>query len=583
MLDTILYVEDDIDTREEISFFLRNKAREIILANDGAEGLKLYEEHSPSVVISDINMPNMNGLDMAASIMAIDPQAHIVLLTAHNDANNLHKAITVGIKEYLVKPVQFQDLAKKIDFFDVLIEEKRRKKETYQLLKEYKYAVDNSAMFIKIDLFGQIIYANKAFCEALNFEKKSVESMALSEFGLSDIDFSHMIHSVKGSDIWSGKFELTNKEGLDVLVEGNFFAMRSLSGSVSSVMGILHDITEIEYLRKIFETKLDQTKDTLHEKQHYIAEHDRVLEHGIAMCRIDKDGQFLKISNAFSDLFEANELLSTKKSIQNLLKWSQNSFEEMIDAVRQKRIYKDSLQISLNKKIKFLNITCIGISSIFNELDEIVIIFEDASDLLEQHGKLYEMQIEFLYMLSEIIEKHSEEAGFHTKRVSEYSALLAKELGMEKDEVEQIRLASIMHDIGKIGIPYNILVKNNALTLRERFIMQDHSKIGYDILNHTKQPLLKTAAIIAHEHHERWDGNGYPRRLKGEDIHIYGRIVAIADVFDALSKQRVYKKAWAINDVYKYLEINSGIQFDPKLVDIFISLKPTIEDIRKNY
>lgn len=583
MLDKILYIEDDRDTREEISLFLQHKTKELIVASDGKEGLELFKKHCPSVVISDINMPNMNGLEMSKSIMEIDPFAHIVLLTAHNDANNLHQAITIGIKEYLIKPIKFDELSQKIDFFNKSIQEAQEKKEKYRLLNEYKYAVDNSTIFIKLNLYGYITYANKAFCEVMHYPKEEVEGRALSDFGILDFDLSRVLSGVKKDRFWSGKLEFITQEQLVIFVEGNFFAMCDTDGQIHGIMAILHDITELESLRNICETKLDQSEDILQEKRHYISEYEKVLEQGLAMCRVDSEGKFLKTSKAFHALFEVDKSSLEQKLVYNFFGISQKNFTYFVDSVKKHNTHKGSLEVVIDNKLMFVNITCIGISNIFGALDEIIIIFEDASTLLKQHEKMYEMQIDFLYMLLELIEQHSEDTSFHTKRVSEYSALLAREIGMKKDEVEHIRLAAIMHDIGKIGIPHEILLKNSALNSKERLIMQRHPKIGYDILSQAKQELLKTASIIAYEHHERWDGNGYPRHLKGKDIHIYGRIVAIADVFDALSKQRIYKKAWAINDVYKYLEVNKGVQFDPELIDVFISLKPMIENIRKNY
>lgn len=583
MIDKILYVEDDLDTREEISFFLKNRTKELLIASNGDEGLKLFEKYNPSLVITDINMPNMGGLEMARRIKNINETTHIILLTAYNDAKKLHQAITIGIKEYLVKPIDFKELLRKIDFFDEVLKEQKEKAEKYRLLEDYRYAVDKSTIFIKLDSSGALTYVNSAFCDILQYEQDKLQGHFLSDFGLPYAKQNHILKSIKNEGRWSGRFELTSKDCLTITVDCHFFALQNPHGSTTDVIGILHDITEVESLKALLETKLDETEDTLKEQNHYISEYDNVLEQGLAMCRLDNEGRILRTSIAFRKLFGFQDAIQNKKSIHTVLGWTQNNFSTILQTLKLKNIYKDTIKVSLLDTVNIINMTCIGMFGIDGEIKEVVLVFEDVTDFLEQHKKLDDMQIEFLYMLSEIIEKHSEEAGFHTKRVSEYSAMLAKAIGLDKDEVEQIRLAAIMHDIGKIGIPYNILVKRGALDSRERLIMQRHPKIGYDILSNAQQPLLQAAAIIAHEHHERWDGNGYPRGLKKEEIHIYGRIVSIADVFDALSKQRVYKKAWSIEDVYGYLEVNRGIQFDPDIIDTFLSLKPMVESIRNNY
>jgi len=154
--------------------------------------------------------------------------------------------------------------------------------------------------------------------------------------------------------------------------------------------------------------------------------------------------------------------------------------------------------------------------------------------------------------------------------VAEYSFILARLYGLSLEESLRLKNASPMHDIGKLGIPDAILNKPGKLTDEEFEIMKTHTKIGYEMLKHSKRPILKTAAIVAHEHHERWDGKGYPRGLRGEEIHIYGRITAVADVFDALGSDRVYKKAWPLEKIINLFKEERGRQFDPVLVDLFL-------------
>jgi response regulator RpfG family c-di-GMP phosphodiesterase len=140
-----------------------------------------------------------------------------------------------------------------------------------------------------------------------------------------------------------------------------------------------------------------------------------------------------------------------------------------------------------------------------------------------------------------------------------------------------------MHDIGKIGIPDAILLKPGKLDADEYEVMKTHSSIGYDILKYSSRPLLKAAAIIAREHHEKWDGSGYPNALNGSDIHIYGRITALADVFDALSCERVYKKAWPMEQIIDLVSQERGRHFDPDLVDMFMANLERFREIAAKY
>ena len=191
-----------------------------------------------------------------------------------------------------------------------------------------------------------------------------------------------------------------------------------------------------------------------------------------------------------------------------------------------------------------------------------------------------ETQREIVYRLGEAVETRSLETGYHVKRIAEYSHLFALAIGLDEEEAEILRLASPLHDIGKVGIPDAVLNKPGKFTPEEWEIMQTHAAVGYEMFKTSKQDILRAGAIIAHEHHEKWDGTGYPRGLKGEDIHIYGRIVAVADVFDALGSDRCYKKAWELDRILDLLKEQRGKHFDPKLVDIFFSRLPEFLAIR---
>lgn len=197
--------------------------------------------------------------------------------------------------------------------------------------------------------------------------------------------------------------------------------------------------------------------------------------------------------------------------------------------------------------------------------------------------EIEETQKEILYTLGEVTEARSEETGFHVKRVSKYCELLGEEYGLSRREIMLLTHATPIHDIGKIAIPDNILLKPGKLTPEEFNIMKTHTTIGYNLLKNSNREILEIAAIVAHEHHERYDGKGYPRGLKGEEIHIYARIAAIADVFDALGSPRVYKKAWVINDILKYFREEQEKHFDPKLVDILFANLDRFLKIKEKY
>ncbi len=198
-------------------------------------------------------------------------------------------------------------------------------------------------------------------------------------------------------------------------------------------------------------------------------------------------------------------------------------------------------------------------------------------------AEIEETQKEVVFTMGAIGESRSKETGNHVKRVAEYSKILALASGMDENEAELFKQASPMHDIGKIAIPDAILKKPGPFDAHERKIMNTHAELGYQMIKHSTRPLLKAAAIVAYEHHEKWDGSGYPRGLKGEEIHIYGRITALADVFDALGSDRVYKKAWPDEKIFKLIREESGKHFDPHLVDLFFENIDKILKVREEF
>jgi putative two-component system response regulator len=199
-------------------------------------------------------------------------------------------------------------------------------------------------------------------------------------------------------------------------------------------------------------------------------------------------------------------------------------------------------------------------------------------------SELEDSQKELIWLLTELMESTSDETGKHIRRVAEISSLLAKlHPTLNDDDAHTLYHASPMHDIGKMTVPHDILHKNGRYTAEEFEIMKQHTSNAYQLLAGSKRKLTKAAAIIAHEHHEKWDGSGYPRGLKATGIHIYGRIVALADVFDALTHKRCYKEAWGVEDAVDYILSRRGSQFDPELVDLFVThLDQFVEILDRN-
>lgn len=197
--------------------------------------------------------------------------------------------------------------------------------------------------------------------------------------------------------------------------------------------------------------------------------------------------------------------------------------------------------------------------------------------------EINETQVEVIEMLGRASEFKDNETGNHVKRVGEYAYLIAIKYGLDIREAELLKLAAPMHDLGKIGISDKTLKKPGRLTDEERLEMNTHAEIGAEILGMQKSKVLKYARIVALEHHEKWNGSGYPNGIKGEDIHLFARIVAIADVFDALTSRRPYKEAWTVENTLSLLKEESGKHFDPRLVEILIKNIALIVAIKGKY
>ena len=224
--------------------------------------------------------------------------------------------------------------------------------------------------------------------------------------------------------------------------------------------------------------------------------------------------------------------------------------------IKENRLYRENLEEEVKKKTE---------------------------QVLEMSRSLIITQKELILRLGDVVETRSHETGNHVLRVSEYSYLMGKLIGLSEEEAADLRLASPMHDVGKIGIPDLVLNKPGKLTDEEFKLIQDHTIIGYNIFYKSSLPVLHLAAEIALHHHEKWNGEGYPSGKEGADIPLCARITTIVDVFDAITHQRIYKDAWCMEKAHKYMKENSGIIFDPELLDVFLKNFDVFLEIYNNH
>jgi len=308
----------------------------------------------------------------------------------------------------------------------------------------------------------------------------------------------------------------------------------------------------------------------------------KIYDNNVIFSKTDLKGIITHVSNAFCEIsgYSKEELIGQPHNCVRHPDMTKNTFKKMWKTIQSKKTWTGEVK-NLKKDGSYYWVDA-EVVPIYDTLNN-VIGYSAVRQNITDAKEIVEIQKEIIFAMGSIGESRSKETGNHVKRVAEYSKLLALKYGLSKDESEMLKQASPMHDIGKVGIPDSILKKPGRLDDEERETMNTHAQIGYDMLNSSSRPLLKMASIVALEHHEKWDGTGYPRGLKAEQIHIYGRITALADVFDALGSNRCYKKAWDNDRIFALFREESGKHFDPKLIDIFFENLDMFLKIRDNF
>jgi PAS domain S-box-containing protein len=347
-------------------------------------------------------------------------------------------------------------------------------------------------------------------------------------------------------------------------------------------------------IRKIVE-KLDSTTKHRHHET-LLREYKEAIDRSSIVSKTDVNGLITYANEAFTKIsqYSTSELLGKPHNIIRHPDMPASVYEDLWRTIKAKKPWRGIVKNRKKDGSAYYVQTLVNpILNEKGEIEEFIAIRHDITELesyrenleerlRESMDEIIQTQKEIVYTMGAIGEKRSKETGLHVKRVAHYSYTLARLYGLDEKEAQLLKEASPMHDIGKVGVPDSVLQKPGPLNDEEWEIIKQHSTIGYDMLKHSNREILKAAALIAHEHHEFWNGKGYPRGLKGEDIHIFGRIIAIVDVYDALGHDRVYKKAWPLEQIIELFQKEKGEQFDPILSEIFLKNIEHFETIRKN-
>jgi len=573
----LLYVEDEEIIRNEFIDILEDMVHTLYVAKNGQEGLDLFIKHPIDIVITDIRMPIMDGLSMSRSVLEIKPNTPIIISSAFNDTKYLMDAIKLGIHNYLLKPIQLQELFSTLDLVSANIMNKKNLKKSEQLLSQYKEIVDKNSIVSKADKHGNITYINDAFSKISGYSKNELLGKSHNIVRHPDTKpevFKELWDTILSKKEWHGTIKNRSKDGSLYIVDSTIIPVLDSQNDIKEFISIRHDVTQKELDKEQLERKLKTSAQTLDEKIKFIYEYENALKQNTLFCRTTISGNITMASDAFLDLFELD--VATVEGLSYLELVDKNYLNKLDREVRNAIENHQSWQglvkhrSPLGKEL-YLESSFYPIIDTQGNTHEVLCFYIDITEQVYLNREIVATQKEVISTMGSIGETRSKETGDHVKRVAEYSKLIALKYGLPLEEAEEIKMASPMHDIGKVGIPDNILNKPGKLTEDEFEIMKTHAELGYEMLKGSQQPLLKTAAIISMEHHEKWDGSGYPRALRGRDIHLYGRITAIADVFDALGHDRVYKKAWPLENILELFKEGRGKHFDPELIDLFLN------------
>ncbi len=458
------------------------------------------------------------------------------------------------------------------------------------LLKEYKKAVDNSAIVSKTDISGVITYVNKEFCKVSGYNEDELIGKSHNIIRHPDMlksSFKEMWNCIKKEKkSWRGIVKNRTKLGKSYWVDAFITPIINYEGDIVEFIAIRYEITELHKLKEYLQKELNIKNKSLKESMRLASEYEHAIEESNILSRTDLNGNITYVNREFCRVsgYSKDELITKSHNLIRHPDNPESMFESLWNTIKSGEVWKGIIKNrARNGQDYYVNSTVFPIKNSDGQIIEYMGIRHNITEIMELHKEIEDTQKEVIYRMGEVAESRSKETGYHIKRVAEYSKLLALLSGISEKDSELLFLASPMHDIGKVGIPDSILNKPGKLNANEWEIMKKHTTIGFNILKDSNRDILRIASIISLQHHEKYDGSGYPNALKGENIHIFGRITAIADVFDALGSDRCYKQAWGFDEILTLFREERGKHFDPKLIDVFFANLDKFLEIRDNY
>ncbi|MDX1809414.1 MAG: PAS domain S-box protein [Sulfurospirillaceae bacterium] len=459
--------------------------------------------------------------------------------------------------------------------------------ETLYYLEQFEHIVNEASIISKTNSNGIITYVNKNLEDISGYTNQELIGQHHNIVRHPDMPqdiFKDMWSTIKKGEIWNGLIKNRRKDGVPYYLISEVSAIYNKDGTLKEYISVRTDVTELEEYKSVLTKELSNTNQNFKENIHYIQQYETAVNSMVAIIKINTQNKIIYANEQFYRLsgYTEEELIGVDCS--TLRVHDHHGKEACIDIIKRLKkgeIVRQRLHtLAKNDEVFVTETLFCPITDVNGKISGYIQVMHDITPIVKLNNEIIETQKDIVQTMGMIGETRSKETGLHVVRVAEYSRMLAKLYGLDEQESELLWQASPMHDIGKVGIEDAILNKPGKLSTQEYEIMKTHSQIGYDMLKKYDRDILKAAAIVAYTHHEKWDGTGYPNGLKGEDIHIFGRITAVADVFDALGHDRVYKKAWADEQIFDFFKEERGKHFDPKLVDLFFQHIDMFKEIR---
>jgi len=585
---TVLLIIDSLPLNEALIKILKTRNYQVKIARSTHKALSLLKSYNIHTIVLDLEVSNNHGLDLLQAIGDIEECSHIptIIISATKNIDEIRSAINLGATDFIKKPDNIEEFFLKIELGIKRFQEYNEVLRSKQNLHEYKEAINVSSLVSKTDTNGIITFANEAFCELSGYTKEELIGHSHNIITHPDMPkavFKELWQTIKDKKIWKGVIKNLSKSGEAYYVQSTILPILDKHNNIIEYISIRIDISELEAYKKILETKLIDANNNLQ----YLMQYEYAIAKFIALIKTDAKGKITDANDNFCTIsgYRKEELLGRHSSEFRAIKHFKNGD---CDAINRRLKNKEHMVMLFENIAKdgspyYLDTHIFPIFNKKNKIVEYLHLMYNITETITLHHEIEKTQKEIIYKMGEIGETRSNETGNHVKRVAEYSKLLAELCGLDKKQCEILYTASPMHDIGKVGIPDAILHKPGRLTEPEFEIMKTHSQIGFDVLKGSKQPIIKSAAVVALTHHEKFDGSGYPMGTRGKRIHIFGRITALVDVFDALGSDRCYKKAWKLEKILQFLKKEKGKHFDPELIDLFFQNLDKFLKIRNSY